>query len=258
MIEAGYNDAEIRTIKAEVDHYEKARQEVKLASGDYIDMKLYEPAMRHLLDTYIRAKDSEQLSVLDDMTLIELIVERGESAVDSLPDGIRNNHEAIAATVENNLRRLIVDEMAVNPKYYTEMSELLDALILQRKQDALNYKTYLAKIVDLTRNTTQPKTTQYPYTINNPSRRALYDNLKEHAQTLEEHILENKAADTSADTAETVALALDDAIRSVKKADWRGNKFKEREVRNAIRSVLGDHNDLVDKFFEIVKAQHDY
>ena len=258
MNEAGYSDAEIREIRAEVDHYEKVRKEVKLASGDYIDMKLYEPAMRHLLDTYIRAEDSEQLSVLDDMTLIDLIVDHGQSAVDSLPDGIRSNHEAIAATVENNLRRLIVDEMAVNPKYYTEMSKLLDALILQRKQDALNYKTYLAKIVDLTRNTTQPKTTRYPYTINNPGRRALYDNLKEHTQTLEEHILKNKAADTAADTAETIALALDDAIRSVKKADWRGNKFKEREVRNAIRSVLGDHEDLVDKFFEIVKAQHDY
>ncbi|MCY4153757.1 MAG: HsdR family type I site-specific deoxyribonuclease [Gammaproteobacteria bacterium] len=258
MIEAGYNDTEIRTIKAEVDHYEKACREVKLASGDYIDMKLYEPAMRHLLDTYIRAEDSKQLSILDDMTLVELIVERGESAVDSLPDGIRNDHEAVAATVENNLRRLIVDEMAVNPKYYTEMSKLLDALILQRKQEALDYKAYLVKIVELTRNTTQPKKTRYPYTINNPGRRALYDNLKEHAHDLEEHILKNKAADTAADAVETATLALDDAIRSVKKADWRGNRFKEREVRNAIKSVLGDREDLVDEFFEIVKAQYDY
>ena len=258
MIEAGYNDAEIRIIKAEVDHYEKARQEVKLASGDYIDLKVYEPAMRHLLDTYIRAEDSEQLSVLDDMTLIELIVERGESAVGSLPEGIRNNHDAIAATVENNLRRLIVDEMAVNPKYYTEMSKLLDALIHQRKEDAMEYKKYLARIVELTKEATHPKTTRYPYAINSPARRALYDNLKEHAYKLEEQLLKNKAADTAADTAETITLALDDAIRSVKKADWRGNKFKEREVRNAIRSVLGDHEDLVEEFFEIVKAQHDY
>jgi len=30
---------------------------------------------------------------------------------------------------ENNVRRVIVDEMAVNPKYYETMSELLDALI---------------------------------------------------------------------------------------------------------------------------------
>ena len=63
------------------------RQEVKLASGDYIDLKMYEPAMRHLLDTYIRAEESEQLSAFDDMTLVQLIVERGETAVDALPGG---------------------------------------------------------------------------------------------------------------------------------------------------------------------------
>ncbi len=49
-----------RRIKAEVEHYEKVRNEVKLASGDYIDLKMYEPAMRHLIDTYIRAEESEK------------------------------------------------------------------------------------------------------------------------------------------------------------------------------------------------------
>ena len=90
MHEAGYSDAEARAIKAEVGHYEKVRQEVKLASGDYIDLKAYEPAMRHLLDTYIRADESETLSAFDDMTLVQLVVERGEAAIDSLPGGIRD------------------------------------------------------------------------------------------------------------------------------------------------------------------------
>ena len=143
MREAGYSDAEAQQIKAEVDHYEKVRQEVKLASGDYIDLKMYEPAMRHLLDTYIRAEESEPLSAFDDMTLIQLIVERGEAAIDALPEGIRKNPEAVAETIENNVRRLIIDEMAVNPKYYEKMSALLDALIRQRKQEAMDYKAYL-------------------------------------------------------------------------------------------------------------------
>ena len=43
MSDAGYSDAEAQEIKAEVDLYEKVRQEVKLASGDYIDLKVYEP-----------------------------------------------------------------------------------------------------------------------------------------------------------------------------------------------------------------------
>ena len=40
MTDAGYSPAEAATIKAEVDRYEKVRQEVKLASGDYIDLKM--------------------------------------------------------------------------------------------------------------------------------------------------------------------------------------------------------------------------
>ena len=44
-------------------------------------------------------------------------------------------------------------------------------------------------------------------------------------------------------------MRVDAAIRTAKKDDWRGNRFKEREVRNAIKSVLPD-DDLVDRLFE--------
>ena len=128
MDEAGYSDADTAEIKAEAGHYEKVRREVKLASGDYVDMKVFEPAMRHLLDTYIRAEESEEISAFDDLTLVELIVKRGEAAIDALPEGIRGSREAIAETIENNVRRLIIDESSVNPKYYEKMSDLLDAL----------------------------------------------------------------------------------------------------------------------------------
>jgi type I restriction enzyme R subunit len=37
----------------------KVRNEVKLASGDYIDLKMYEPAMP-LIDTYIRAEEERE------------------------------------------------------------------------------------------------------------------------------------------------------------------------------------------------------
>ena len=47
----------------------------------------------------------------------------------ALPEGIRGSRRAVAETIENNVRRLIVDEMAVNPKYYEKMSAVLDALI---------------------------------------------------------------------------------------------------------------------------------
>ncbi|MDR2451176.1 MAG: restriction endonuclease subunit R, partial [Candidatus Accumulibacter sp.] len=243
MPEAGYSDAETAEVRAEVDHFEKVRKEVKLASGDYVDMKLYEPAMRHLLDTYIRAEESEKVSAFDDMTLVQLIVKQGETAVETLPESVRANPEAMAETIENNVRRLIIDEMAVNPRYYEKMSQLLDALIRQRKQEALDYKAYLAKIVELSRKVCNPESGSiYPDRINSPARRALYDNLKG-VQDME---------------IEKVALALDGAIRAIKKDDWRGMRAKRIEVRNAIKSVLGEDDGLVDAIYRLAENQRDY
>ena len=254
MCEAGYSEAEAQEIKAEVDHYEKVRQEIKLASGDYIDLKMYEPAMRHLLDTYIRAEESEQLSGFDDMTLVELIVERGEKVVEELPAGIRENREAVAETIENNVRRLIIDETGVNPRYYEKMSELLEALIRQRKQEAIDYKEYLTQIVDLTRKTSRPETqASHPVSINSPALRALFDNLPVVGERQAQY-----DAIPPVDDREAKALALDRAIRRVKKADWRGSRIKEREVRNAIHAELGGNESLVNAIFEIVKAQSEY
>lgn len=243
MPQAGYSEAEAVAIRAEVEHYEKVREEVKLASGDYIDMKMYEPAMRHLLDSFIRAQDSEKLSAFDDMTLVELVVERGEEAVDSLPESISGDREAMAETIENNVRRLIVDEMAVNPKYYEKMSELLDALIEQRRREAIEYREYLHRIVELTRRVARKEAQDaYPAGIETSAQQALYDNLGQ---------------DTM------LTLRLDETIRAVKKADWRGNRFKEREVRNAIASILETQvreTEIpdVDSVLELVKNQNDY
>ena len=259
MAKAGYSQADAQTIKAEVDHYEKVRSEVKLASGDYIDLKTYEPAMRHLLDTYIRAEDSETLSAFDDLPLVKLIVERGERALDSLPVGIRASDDAMAETIENNVRRLIIDESAVNPKYYEKMSQLLDALILQRKQESIDYKEFLTRVVDLAKKASKPETgSSYPSSINSVALRSLYDNL-EGSLSLEARASRGSFGNEPvASSNEAKALAVDQAVHRVRKADWRGNRLKEREVRNAIRSVLGDDTRLVDSVFNIVKAQSDY
>jgi type I restriction enzyme, R subunit len=237
MAEAGYSTAETEVIKQEVKHYEQVRAEVKLASGDYIDLKAYEPAMRHLIDTYIGAEDSEVISAFDDMTLIQLIVERGTNAVDALPKGIKQNQKAVAETIENNLRKVIIDQQPTNPKYFDKMSTLLDELIQARKAASQDYKAYLQKIVELSKQVAQPSSSsQYPQSLNSPAKRALYDNLNQD---------------------EVLALAIDEAIRKTKKDGWRGNRIKEREVKNAIKQHLDSLEDC-DRIFEIVKSQSEY
>jgi type I restriction enzyme R subunit len=237
---AGYVREEFEQIKQEVTHYEKVREEIKLASGDYVDMKMLEPAMRHLIDTYIKADDSEVLTDFDDMSLIELIVEKNiETIENSMPSGMKNNPEAMSETIENNMRKLIIDENPVNPKYFEKMSELLDELIKERKDGAIEYKEYLEKIKELASKITKPDKPKpdYPSTLDSFGKRALYDNL---------------------DNDEALAIKIDTVIRYTKKDSWIGNNFKEKEVKKALEKELGDKADRLDEIMELIKHQDEY
>jgi type I restriction enzyme, R subunit len=237
MTEAGYMPSEIETVKQEVDYFEKVRSEVKLSSGDYIDLKMFEPAMRHLIDTYVRAEDSKKISMFDDLSLVDLLVERGVGAVDDLPDGIRGKEEAIAETIENNVRKLIIDEQPINPKYYEKMSELLDALIERRRKEAISYREYLQEIVDLARKVKSPSSgNTYPSALQTTAQRALYDNLGLN---------------------EPLALAINDTILRNLQDDWRNNRVKTKKVRLAIKEVVQDE-ELTERMLELAKHQSDY
>ena len=239
MPDAGYCAQDVDSIRTEVAHFEKVRDEVKLASGDLVEMKRFEPAMRHLLDMYIRADDSEVLMDFEELGLIELIVEKGADAVEALPESIRKNQEAMAETIENNVRKTIVDENPVNPKYYEQMSVLLDELIELRRQKAIEYQEYLEKIRELSRKVIRPEQTaaNYPPSMDSNPKRAFYDNFGQD---------------------ELLATKIDSAIRYTKKADWVGDRFKEREIANAVREETTGYEVDIQGVMELAKAQKEY
>ena len=247
MEDAGYTATEAKNIKEEVKNYEYIRHQVKLASGDYIDLKMYEPDMRHLLDTYIQAQDSELLTDFDNIPLVQMIVNNGaEETVQNLPEGIRNNQEAMSAAIENNIRRVIVDRTEVNPKYYEEMSRLLDELIQQRRQKRIDYQQYLSKVTEVSKQLTDPPTEAYPPGIGTAARQAFFDNLGD---------------DIPDELKAEIAIAIDESIKDERSDAWRGNRIKELEVRNAIEKRSDEYPNItvdVDKIFNIAKHQDEY
>ncbi|EHE6946908.1 HsdR family type I site-specific deoxyribonuclease [Vibrio cholerae] len=244
MTQAGYTSEQVQSIKKDVVHFEKVRDEVKLASGDLLDMKRFEPAMRQLLDRYIRADDSEVLMDFEELGLIELIVNKGEDGLNQLPKSLRSNEGAMAEAIENNVRKTIVDENPVNPKYYEQMSVLLEEIIEQRRQQAISYQEYLEKIKALAAKVVNPSgnKSNYPSSINTPAKQSLYDNLGKD---------------------EELAVKVDEAVTTTKKADWVGDRFKEREVANAVRQEIqgklvdGEEIDIFD-LMNLIKAQREY
>ncbi|NBC05359.1 MAG: HsdR family type I site-specific deoxyribonuclease [Bacteroidetes bacterium] len=238
MHKAGYSNEEAENIKRQVKFYSDLKEEIKLASGDYIDLKSYEPGMRNLIDMYIDASHSRKVSALDDLSLVEMIVKKGISALDDIHiHDVPDNEEAVAETVENNIRKVIIEERPGNPKYYEKMSELLDHLIQQRKKEAVEYEKYLKELVELAKKVKQMDNQQdYPQSVQTKGQKALFDNLGNN---------------------EKITLAVDKAVRYTAKDGWRENNIKKREVAKAIHDQLPDDMD-VEMVMDVIKNQDEY
>jgi type I restriction enzyme R subunit len=190
------------------------------------------------LDTYINAKPSEVVSDFKDTGLIQLIVQLGATALEKLPEGIKKDREAVAETITNNMRKVIIDEHAMNPKYYDKMSQLLDAILEDRKKGALRYKEYLAKLLEQAAKLGKGESdTVYPKWADNGARRALVDFFSPSTE---------------------LAVEIDTTIRHTKPDSWIGNPFKEKRVKRAIAETLPAGYDRLDELFDLVKARHEY
>lgn len=258
MEEAGYTGIEIENIKKELDFYLKLREEIRKASGETLDLKTYEADMRHLIDTYIQADEPETISPFGNMSLLDIIVKTGiADAINSMPDGIKTNREAVAETIENNVRSKIIKEHLIDPAFFEEMSKLLAAIIKERKANAISYEEYLKKIGELAKSVNEGKSDTTPNVLKTPAQRALYNNL---------------------DKDEDLAILVDNGVKKVKRDGWRGNLPKEREIKAEIYTTLKTYKENnskakvnetsaksdyittneVEQIFKIIREQKEY
>lgn len=234
MVKAGYTEVQAEKIKFQVQYYSDLRETIKQASGDYIDFKRFEPGMRQLMDMYLDAKSSKKISDFENRTLVDLILHVSEPSEPYKPE---KSHQAVAETIENNVRKVIIEESQTNPKYYEKMSMLLDEIIKQRKEETLEYQEYLKQISELADKVSNPsKTTDYPSSLISQAKRALYDNLGKN---------------------EIMALAIDNVIHTNKLDGWRDGGIKEKKLRIAINDIIKD-DDKTKELMQIIKAQSEY
>ena len=233
-----YTVDQIKAIEREVTYYIKVRDDVRLASGDYVDLKKYDPDMRHLIDTYLSADPSRVLTSFGGATLVELLVDNGIAALKDMPASTPKEQEAVAETIENNVGKEIVEKTRSNPKYYEKMSELLRELIVKRKNDVINYEEYLRQIVELAKKVHKPESgTEYPADIReSAAKRAFYDYL---------------------DGDVNVANQLHEAVMFSKQDNFRGSKIKERKIWRAIRAIVRDDQKATE-LLALIKEQSEY
>ena len=234
FIPAGFSAQEIKRFTDKLDFYLALRETIRIASGETIDLKAYEADMRFLIDTYIRAEESITISPFEDISLLDLMEIDMDKAIDSLPNGIKGNKEAVAETIENNIRSKIVEEHLLDPKYFDHMSVLLQELIEKRKRETVGYQEYLRKIAKLIGQVNRGKKDDIPSSLNTKGKVALY------------HTLED----------EELTLACDVAIQYAKQAGFRENLSKQRIVKKAIYEVV-KNVVKVEEVYKIIEAHKD-
>lgn len=258
---AGYSNEDINRIKQQVGHYLDAREIIRKASGESLDLKAYEADMRHLIDTYIEADEPRKISPFDSMTLLDLVVKTGiANAIATQLGGLKGNKNAIAETIENNVRSKIIREHLNDPAFYEKMSALLDEIISARKAKAIEYEEYLKRIAELAKKVEVGVAEDTPKALDTPGKRALYNNLKipgEKPEHLDRVAEESGEYSELGDPVLDLALKIDEAVKQVRPDGWRGVHAREQIIKAALYDLLHDKSE-VERIFLIIKAQKEY
>ena len=236
LLKLGYSTEQEQQWANRVKNFSMLRDTVKLASGDYVDMRKWDSDMRTLINRYVNAGDSKVLAEFEDKGLLEILIQN-EGISKEKKEALGGN-EAVAEVIENNIRRIIVDNNPLNPKFYENLSQILDELIEQRKKGALDYEKYLKEVINLAKQLQTKNTNNiYPPEINSDGKRAIYDNFSQDIDWI---------------------ARLDETIKTYKPDGYIGNKMKERELKRVIKP-LTDEKDLdINELFELIKLQEDY
>ena len=254
---AGYSDAEIAALEKEVKFYSDIRGAIKKHSGEELDIKPYEADMRHLINTYIQADPADDLGNLSSLSLTELIIETGihDAIARKLNQQGKLSKNAIAEGIINNVRKTIIRDQLTDPRFYEELSKLLDDLIKQKRDDTESYEKFLQQAEALVKRLARKQPDAgIPVALHGkPEAIVLFNNLASIPVTsFQCPADENEKA--------KIALEIDMAMRELAPAGWKNDSEGPRgiQVMNALFPIMSRDRTATQAIFEIVKHQGGY
>ena len=261
LSEAGYSDGEADALRKEVEFHADIRAAIKRHSGEELDIKPYEADMRHLINTYIQADAAAALGQLGDLSLTELIIETGihDAIARKLNEKGKLSRNAIAEGIINNVRKTIIREQLTDPRFYEQMSLLLDDLIRQNRADAAAYEEFLRKAEALVKRlAAKHPEAGIPAALHGKHEATvIYNNLP--------RILAAGPTPAAAEPDPTadekrlkLAIEIDRTMREQAPAGWKGDQAREAQVLNALFPLLDRNREATLALFELVKHQPGY
>jgi type I restriction enzyme R subunit len=255
LVDADYSDQETEALRREVEFYTDIRGAIKKHSGEELDIKPYEADMRHLINTYIQADPATELGELGDMSLTELIVETGihDAIARKLNAKGKLSRNAIAEGIINNVRKTIIRDQLTDPRFYDQMSKLLEDLIAQNRADTVAYEQFLRSAEALVQRlaSRQPQDGVPAMLHGNREATVIYNNLDALPAT-------NFRYPTPEEERAKLAVRLDRLVRENAPAGFRGDQTREAQLLNALYPMMDRDREATRALFEIIKNQPGY
>jgi type I restriction enzyme R subunit len=254
LTEAGYSDAEVSALHKEVEFYSDIRAAIKKHSGEELDIKPFEADMRHLLNTYVQADAAINLGNFNSLSLTELIIETGihDAIARKLNEKGKLSRNAVAEGIINNIRKTIIRNQLTDPKFYKELSKLLEDLIKQKRDDTAAYERFLENAEALVKRMATKNMGSYPHSLHGYTEAlVLYNNLASIPATTFQ-------CPTDQDAKARLALDIDLTMREQAPSGWKGDDTREKQVLNALFPIMSRDRMATQAIFVIIKNQPGY
>jgi type I restriction enzyme, R subunit len=196
--------------------------------------------------------------------IAELIVHSGihDAIARKLNEKGELSKNAIAEGIINNVRKTIIRDQLTDPRFYAEMSKLLDDLIKQSRADAAAYETFLKKAEELVKRMAKKDTVVGVPTILHGKLEAtvIYNNLADILRSSSGNgaMVVREESPIEQEQRAELALKIDQAMREHAPAGWKGDETREKQVLNALFPIMSRDREATQAIFEIIKNQPGY
>jgi type I restriction enzyme R subunit len=184
-----------------------------------------------------------------------LIVQTGihDAIARKLNQAGKLSKKAIAEGIINNVRKAIIRNQLTDPRFYEQMSKLLDDLIDQARSASVAYDEFLRKAEEMVRKlaSKQPQTPVPAVLHGHQEATVLFNNLDTIPATTFRY-------PTDEEYRAALALKVDKVVRERAPAGWKGDAPREAQVINAIYPLLDRDREATKALFEIIKNQPGY
>lgn len=224
------SEEEIKAYKQRVKFYNELRKAVQLRYHEACDFGKYEAQMQKLLDTYVSAKEVNELTKL---------VNIFETEFDDEVQRVEGKN-AKADTIISAVSAVVKEKMESNPAFYKSIAKQIQDVIDEYKAKRLSEEEKLAKakqLKDLITGALKPNEDRYPKEFNGKKILfAIYDNLLDILGNVELADIETVAKNLSMKFYEIYEQAS-------KKPEWHKNMDVENEITSAMEDALWDVED---------------